>query len=247
MTRSKGLQVSGSPNAANSSGLALVLSKAMNHSEHEFYSNILGYAQRHNEKPLDVATISLLKTYAMKVAELYYAFEADKLGSNKVRLSNFLTEHNDFVEKIINDPKTQIKLGLSENRRRHLAKAKFSPQHIERIQELSRDNKLWLEQSDIGRLLFLYFSEESTRKTVMCLARHSFFKRIKIGSSVFIVSNGTLVSYYQMYLDSILDKLHNTQLPVKEATLSNDKKNRVINMNVSESCDTGDKPQNRSA
>ena len=217
------LATTASKKSANSSpqDLKPILYSALKQSESEFYNGILDFAYRHSDGHLEISTISLLRAYVMQLAELYYIFDQNQICDSS-GIEWLLTYHNNRIDQVISDPQAQYAMGISENRRQHLPDAKFSAQHIQRISDFSRE-KIWLEQADIAKLMYLNTSEETTRKLIVALAKHGFFERIKAGVTTFVISTGELENRYRGYLDAVLTLLHERQcsiLPLQQPSRS---------------------------
>jgi hypothetical protein len=139
---------------------------------------------------------------AHKIAEFYFLIWKYKLDDRE-NIRFFLHRHNEAMRKYIAQKEKRDLIGFPEARARD---AIFSEPQIERVvQNISYDG-LRLDQADIGRLMSLLMSPETTRKTVVVLAKGGLLKRINTGH-VLVISTGTLERSFENHLRIIVGAL----------------------------------------
>lgn len=162
-----------------------------------------GACKKSSEPKLELNTedIDLLRSNEVfQIAEFYYL--AQKYGlADRGKIRPYLLQHNEDMRELIANKAKRDALGLPKSRLEN--EALFSDTQIQKVVQLVADGKLYLDQSDLGRLLCTLISAETTRKAVVVLGKAGFFDRIKIGS-VLIVSNGKLETYFEKHLHSIV-------------------------------------------
>ena len=148
---------------------------------------------------------SLRSNETHQIAEFYYLIWKFGLAERR-KIRMYLQRHNDDMRAYIKDKEKRDLIGFP------LARAKdaiFSETQIERVVQNVSENGLRLDQADLGRLLSTLMSPETTRKTLLSLAKGGLLNRINIGH-VLVVSNGTLEGYYESHLRIIVDALKTT-------------------------------------
>lgn len=174
-----------------------------------FFANLVAHAQKlhsaegQRQAPLVQEEIDLLRSDdAYQIAEFYYLI--GELGlANRQRIRAYLRRHNADMQDLAKDRKRQQTMGLSPQR---LEKAIFSDIQIEKVAENIVDDRLRLDQSDLGRLLAQNMSAETCRKVVVVLAKAGLLNRINIGQ-VMVASNGSLEGYFRDHLAQVVGAL----------------------------------------
>lgn len=162
------------------------------------------YVDKEKVAPLTAQDIDLLRSdEAFQVAEFYYLVRKFELGDPR-RVRPFLLRHNDDIVHLIENRERRQAQGLTESR---LKDCLFSDIQIEKVVQQISDQRLRLDQADLGRLLGSLVSAETTRKAVVALAKGGLLHRHKIGQ-VLIVSPGILETLFDDHLRSIVDALH---------------------------------------
>lgn len=147
--------------------------------------------------------IDVLKGDAtFRVAEFYYLVDCNDLV-DRVRMRGFLQRHNEDIRSLLGDKAKRTSLGLSVSR---LEEGIFNDEQIQKVVHYIADGRLWLEQADLGRLLSLLMSPETTRKAIVVLGKAGLLDRVRIGS-VLTASNGTLERCFEAHLKMIVDTL----------------------------------------
>lgn len=139
---------------------------------------------------------------AAQIAELLFLIEELGLKDGK-RFRPFLENHNAAMQAYLGDPARMRTLGLTPQR----VKAAMVPEdRIAFFEFVSPPDRLFVDQSAVGRLLTELMAPESCRKIVIALAEGALLERHTLGN-VLISSDGTLEAFYRDYLNSISDSV----------------------------------------
>lgn len=141
----------------------------------------------------------LRSTECQHIAEFYYLAKKYNL-SDRANVRSFLLRHNNDLRVYIEDKEKREALGIPKSR---LEEGLFSEPQIQKVIYYTTEGKLCLDQSDLGRLLTKLQSAETTRKTIVALAKAGLLTRINTGR-VLIVSNGMLEDLFEKQLKLIV-------------------------------------------
>jgi hypothetical protein len=175
-----------------------------------FLNEIIQRARTHDEckakRELSEADhAALCSNEAFQIAEFYYLVRENKMADRKT-IRSFLARHNDDIRELTSNKEKRDALGLTESR---LKGGLFSEPQIEKVVQNVSENKLVLDQSDLGRLLCQLFADETTRKAVVALGRGGWLTRIHTGRQL-VVSSGLLEACFEKHLHMIVSSLRPT-------------------------------------
>jgi hypothetical protein len=165
-----------------------------------FFNDIVAHAGATCASPrADEDTAALREEAVFQIAQFYYLASQRGLG-NERNARAFLSGHNKEVQNLLSDKQQRDALGLTVAR---LNECLFSDAQIENVVQEISEGKLRLNQSDLGSLLTLCQSPETTRKALIALGDGGLLKRARIGR-VLIRSDATLERYFEKHLQFIV-------------------------------------------
>lgn len=186
---------------------------ALRDARSSFFRDLIAHATQHLSETTGVESklskddfdiIRSESTY--QIAEFYYLADEFRLADRR-RIRAFLNRHNSDMDELLQDKNKRETMKLISQR---IEEAKFKDFQIERVVENIIDNKLRLDQTDIGRLLSPLMSPETCRKALISLSKGGLINRINVGQAL-IISNGNLEKYFKKHLSQIAEALVGSQ------------------------------------
>jgi hypothetical protein len=143
---------------------------------------------------------ALRQEQVYQVAEFFYLLRAHGVVSPEA-IRRLAEGNNAYLRALSRDPGKMERMGLFPER---IKKAIFSEDQLGKLVENFRRTPPALDQSDLGRLLIIVMSVETSRKVCVGCAEAGFLSRVKSPYGAQLVrSNGTLERIYGEHLERL--------------------------------------------
>jgi hypothetical protein len=148
--------------------------------------------------PKEKATALVRSDDGYHVAEFFYvATELHLLRRD--RLPQLIARHNADMEELLSNPKLAQSMGISVERLQRTIFSKAQRTKILHDQEHDEQERLHLDQSDLGRFLSPLMADEQCRKILVAMAKGKLLTMWGKGR-VFVASASILEDYFREHL-----------------------------------------------